>query len=198
MPRTLNLPEPLSEELEEASLEGVSPTEHATLLLYIATALHEAGKTATPFQEAVRTFLASRSLDAERVAAVFDELVRFCVTAPTGAGKTAAALAAAHEAGKTAHYVLPYEALLEWRSAVVHHSVDVSLQAVSSPLPPIEETVQARGRIQRETAPKVNETLQTPEEWTKAFEEWVASHHDITAVVLDDSREAIYGDGNRG
>lgn len=38
----------------------------------------------------------------------------------------------------------------------------------------------------------------TSEEWTKAFEEWLASHRDITAVVLDDSRESIYGDGDRG
>ncbi len=38
----------------------------------------------------------------------------------------------------------------------------------------------------------------TPEEWTKAFEDWLASHQDITAVVLDDSRESIYGDGERG
>jgi len=38
----------------------------------------------------------------------------------------------------------------------------------------------------------------TPEEWTKAFEDWLASHRDITAVVLDDSRESIYGAGERG
>jgi hypothetical protein len=28
------------------------------------------------------------------------------------------------------------------------------------------------------------------------FREWTASHGDITAVVSDDSREAIYDDGN--
>jgi hypothetical protein len=38
----------------------------------------------------------------------------------------------------------------------------------------------------------------TPEEWTTAFQDWLASHRDITAVVLDDSRESIYGDGGRG
>jgi hypothetical protein len=34
----------------------------------------------------------------------------------------------------------------------------------------------------------------TREEWLKAFNEWVDSHDPNTPVILDDSREAIYGD----
>ncbi|HEX9002836.1 MAG TPA: hypothetical protein VGB07_23210 [Blastocatellia bacterium] len=37
----------------------------------------------------------------------------------------------------------------------------------------------------------------TTEEWLKAFNEWVASHDPNTPVILDDSREAIYGDDGR-
>ena len=40
-----------------------------------------------------------------------------------------------------------------------------------------------------ETAPR--------EEWLKAFNEWVDSHDPNTPVILDDSREAIYGDDGR-
>ena len=37
----------------------------------------------------------------------------------------------------------------------------------------------------------------TTEEWLKAFNEWVESHDPNTPVILDDSREAIYGDDGR-
>lgn len=37
----------------------------------------------------------------------------------------------------------------------------------------------------------------TTEEWLKAFNEWVDSHDSNTPVILDDSREAIYGDDGR-
>ena len=40
------------------------------------------------------------------------------------------------------------------------------------------------------------ETAST-EEWLKAFNEWVDSHDPDTPVILDDSREAIYGDDGR-
>ncbi len=40
------------------------------------------------------------------------------------------------------------------------------------------------------------ETAST-EEWLKAFNEWVDSHDPNTPVILDDSREAIYGDEGR-
>jgi hypothetical protein len=37
----------------------------------------------------------------------------------------------------------------------------------------------------------------TPEERARAWEEWAASHDPNTPVILDDSREAIYGDDGR-
>lgn len=37
----------------------------------------------------------------------------------------------------------------------------------------------------------------TTEEWLKEFNEWVESHDPNTPVILDDSREAIYGDDGR-
>lgn len=42
--------------------------------------------------------------------------------------------------------------------------------------------------------PQHSGTASTSEGRARAFEEWVASHKDITAVVLDDSREAIYAE----
>lgn len=37
----------------------------------------------------------------------------------------------------------------------------------------------------------------TPQERAKAWEAWCASHDPKTPVILDDSREAIYGDDGR-
>ena len=37
----------------------------------------------------------------------------------------------------------------------------------------------------------------TPEERAKAWEAWAASHNLDTPVIIDDSREAIYGDDGR-
>jgi hypothetical protein len=37
----------------------------------------------------------------------------------------------------------------------------------------------------------------TREEWLQAFNEWVDSHNPATPVIVDDSREAIYGDDGR-
>lgn len=48
------------------------------------------------------------------------------------------------------------------------------------------------------TTSKEGRTYSTPEERLAAFQAWTASHKDITAVILDDSREAIYGDEDRG
>ena len=36
-----------------------------------------------------------------------------------------------------------------------------------------------------------------PEERARAWEEWATSHDPNTPVILDDSREAIYGDDGR-
>jgi hypothetical protein len=81
MSLTIELPQPLGEELaSEAQLEGVSAAERATLLLCLMTALLK-GDNPTPFQEAVRSFLAHRSLDAGRIGSVLEELVRVCIEA---------------------------------------------------------------------------------------------------------------------
>lgn len=37
----------------------------------------------------------------------------------------------------------------------------------------------------------------TPEEWIRELNAWAASHDPNTPVILDDSREAIYGDDGR-
>jgi hypothetical protein len=37
----------------------------------------------------------------------------------------------------------------------------------------------------------------TREEWLRAFNQWVDNHDPDTPVILDDSREAIYGDDGR-
>jgi hypothetical protein len=92
MALTLELPPPVGEELtQEARREGVSETDRAALFVCLATALLQEEKL-TPFQDAVKLFLVHRSIDAERVASVIDELVNVCLEAPTGRGKTAAAL----------------------------------------------------------------------------------------------------------
>ena len=53
---TIELPRPLDEEMTlEAQRKGVPTGEHATLLLYLATALLN-NEEPTPFQEAVREF----------------------------------------------------------------------------------------------------------------------------------------------
>lgn len=51
----------------------------------------------------------------------------------------------------------------------------------------------ARELLER-SLPDEGATERTPEGRARAFEEWVASHKDITAVILDDSREAIYAE----
>jgi|GEM_PF-4526457 hypothetical protein len=54
-----------------------------------------------------------------------------------------------------------------------------------------------RGNFVIQAAKNEPETLPkepTPEERVAAWREFVESHKDITAVVLDDSREAIYAE----
>jgi hypothetical protein len=114
MPLTIDVPGPLDEVLSlEAQRGGVPAAEHATLLLYLATALLSDDES-TPFQEAVKEFLASRSLNADQVASVLEELVRLCAGAlDNGAAR------AAPKATPTEDILL--ERLKSWRSAAVHH-----------------------------------------------------------------------------
>src|SRR6266511_950478 len=99
---TIDLPRPLDEELAlDAQREGVPAGEHATLLLYLATALLN-DEEPTPFQEAVREFLAHHAVDADRVSTVLEELVRLC-------------LAASRDESEPA-----LSSLKAWRDAIVH------------------------------------------------------------------------------
>jgi hypothetical protein len=127
MPLTIQLPRPLDEELtEEAQREGVSAAEHATLLLYLASALLSEDKP-TPFKEAVKVFLARHSLDAENVATAFEELVRFCLK--HAAGKVTPSIQGAPDDFIDGELVL----LKQWRNAIVH-GVNVNPGAIGSAL----------------------------------------------------------------
>src|SRR5713101_2867472 len=113
MPVTIELPRPLEEELtQEAQREGVSATEHATLLLYLAHALVSEGSP-TPFKEAVRVFLARHSLDADHVSSAFEELVRRCLAE---GGEPSPSLDQASDALAPGALTL----LTQWRNALVH------------------------------------------------------------------------------
>ncbi len=124
---TLEVPPPLARELSlEAQREGLSPAEQATLLLHLSSVLLEVEKK-TLFQEAVKTFIASQSLDAERVTAVFQELVRLC--------------AAYHDSGKESESF--QEHLLTEQSVNENH--EVILRCWRSP----DVHIQRAGRLNR-------------------------------------------------
>lgn len=67
----------------------------------------------------------------------------------------------------------------------------VSLDSLLIPLVPISEGVSGENgqRPFHETA--------SAEEWTKELHAWAENHDPNTPVILDDSREAIYGDDER-
>jgi hypothetical protein len=127
MPLTLQLPPPLDEEVtEEAQREGVSAAEHATLLLYLGSALLSEDRP-TPFKEAVRVFLTRHSLDAHNVTSAFEELVRFCL-------KRAEGKATPSIQGATGDFVDGELVLLkQWRDAKVH-GANVNPRAIGSTL----------------------------------------------------------------
>jgi hypothetical protein len=163
MPLTLDLPQPLNEELTlEATREGLAPTEHATLLLYLATALLREDDL-TPFQEAVRIFLSSRSLDADRLASALEELVRLCVAEAHDEVKTSSPLQNARSGSVAAQQGLHADSeaaflsrLRAWRDVVVHvagpvknQRFDESFDAVKSNRRPLNSPVQRSGRVGR-------------------------------------------------
>jgi hypothetical protein len=108
MTDTLELPQPLTRELEAtASRIGVPVDDHATLLLYVATALlQEPG--ASPFNDAVLRFVDEHALDADRVREVLLALLDRAAIQGSGFGST---VAEAEEA---------YRSLQEWRNSFVH------------------------------------------------------------------------------
>jgi len=67
----------------------------------------------------------------------------------------------------------------------------VSLDTLLLPLVPFSEGVngESEERLFYETA--------TPEEWIRELYAWAESHDPNTPVILDDSREVIYGDDGR-
>jgi hypothetical protein len=135
----------LGEEITvEAEREGVSAAEHATLLLHVATALLRDDPTL--FQQAVRHFLAHRAVDASRVSAALDELVRLCLE-PADQDRTAfqERLNGVSSGEEVSAEAAPIP-LKAWRNALVHMSTDLSLEAIVSPSGPVDPTLQASGR----------------------------------------------------
>jgi hypothetical protein len=134
MPVTIQLPRPLEEQLtQEAQREGVSATEYATLLLYLAHTFVSEGRP-TPFREAVRVFLSRHSLDADHVASALEELVRLCLAEE----KSDRSSSLQKALGQRAPGDLTL--LTQWRNALVH-SVGAGPEASSPPrvLPHQEE-----------------------------------------------------------
>jgi hypothetical protein len=81
MSLTIELPHPVNEELVlEAQREGISAEDHATLLVVLIMAFLK-GQDRTPFQEAVRSFIAQRAADVDQIASAFEDLVRRCLRA---------------------------------------------------------------------------------------------------------------------
>lgn len=142
MSETLELPPPLSEEVEqEARKEGVTPSEHAVLLLYITTALlREPGQ--SPFQRAVKEFFREHSLDADRVASVFEELVRECLHTY---GYDLKQSAGKHQHGLTSLDGMT-GVLKEWRNWTVHHSPSYLDRSTTNSLSKSAEVVEHRPR----------------------------------------------------
>ena len=151
---TVELPPPLDDELSsEARREGISVADHTAILLHLATALRNEGSP-TPFRDAVRVFVSSRSLDAERVASVLDELVEICVGDREGGADVEAAAATRRVADADAARAL----LRAWRVQIVHGprgaelGVDLDLDAVIVDMPPVDVLRQRAGRLRRPAA----------------------------------------------
>src|SRR3712207_3298361 len=131
MSMTLDLPAHLEDDLkEEAEKEGVPPDEHATLLLYICTALLREDET-TPFQDAVRGFLSDRSLDATYLASVLEQLVKQCLVDPRDGTVSLGAQRVSSDSDPSS----VYWRLRAWRNARVHQPMDESFDAWATTLP---------------------------------------------------------------
>src|SRR5260370_33953841 len=111
----LEIPSPLDEELTwDAEREGVSTNDLATLLLCLTHALLNESRP-TPFQEAVREFLSSQSLDSHHVAAVLEGLVRLCLRQPGESDPSS------EEEIRYGKDIGDMVALLQlWRNSIVH------------------------------------------------------------------------------
>jgi hypothetical protein len=75
----IELPPIIEEELAvEASREGVSTSDQAAFLLQLITALTRDGRN-TPFRIVVKAYLQQNSLDADRLAGIFEGLMTLCL-----------------------------------------------------------------------------------------------------------------------
>lgn len=120
MPLTLELPPQIEEELaQEAQQEGVSVTEHTTLLVYLSLALREQQEQ-TPFQNAVKLFFSTHSLDIKHVSSVFELLVRQCLD--PAAADTPESISIPQVFSSTAP-ASAEENLRAWRNWLVHQPV---------------------------------------------------------------------------
>jgi hypothetical protein len=133
----------LDQELaEEAQREGTSAEEHATLLVVLTMALLKE-QNPTPFQEAVRSFLARRALDPDRIASAFEEMARLCLQVPQGSRPSLSSEETVRDATAQRDSAL----LKQWRNAIVH-GVEVSPKDIPSNIP-LSEAIQPAGWLQR-------------------------------------------------
>jgi hypothetical protein len=133
MTLSIELPAPLQEELAlEAEREGLTVSEQATLIIYLATALLKE-RPDTPFRNAVRSVLEDRRIDPRQLSSALEELKKLCIVSlPEPASK------AFDEHDRSCI------SLRHWRDAVVHNPASVSLDSRTDP--PIDPTVQIERR----------------------------------------------------
>jgi len=166
MPITLDLPAHLEEDLrEEAEKEGVAPTEHAALLLSICTALFREADT-TPFREAVKVFLSSRSLDTEYVATVLEELVEQCLLGQEQGDGSAAFQQSA--AGGEERWMV--SSLRAWRNSRVHQPIG----ALATPAPSVEGPSRRTGQVRERAMGKYAHVPGTSEDFAREKQEEIA------------------------
>jgi hypothetical protein len=144
---SIDLPAPLEEELEmEAEREGVTVSEQATFWLQLMTSLTRDGRK-TPFRTVVQAYLRQNSLDAERLADVFEGLMALCLhesaqqPLPIGDGNDVKSLLI------DSNTILSL--LRHWRSPINHRSIEDDADLIVHELPPLGDLIQQNGRKNR-------------------------------------------------
>jgi len=143
----IELPAPLEEELAvEASREGVSTSEQAAFLLQLITASTRDGRK-TPFRSVVKAYLRQNSLDADRLADVFEGLMAVCLQndgpEPMEPDKQTPGPIDSMETDRA------LSLLRGWRSPEANCSVDQNVDISTHELPPPEQLIQRAGRMRR-------------------------------------------------
>jgi hypothetical protein len=132
MTLSIELPAPLEEELAvEAEREGVTVSEQATLILYLAAALGKRGPE-TPFRNAVRSVLERHRIDPQQFSSAFEQLKKSCIEGQPDSASTVS----------TDQDCLD-RSLRNWRDAVVHDPVGVVVEA------PVDRSVTPIPRSER-------------------------------------------------